>query len=185
LNSTAKYTEQAIVEGLKQKDRQMFSYVYDNYSAILFGTINNMVADSNTAGDLMQETFIKIWENLDKYDPGKGRLFTWMINIARNHTLDFLRSKAYKQSQVTTSDEQMVDVVQENAATQTLERKALVKEIKKLDENQQKVLQLAYFSSCTQEEIAQLLAIPLGTVKSRIRAALSELRKTINVHQWT
>jgi RNA polymerase sigma factor (sigma-70 family) len=158
--------------------------VYDNYSAIMYGTINNLVGDSHTAGDLMQEVFIKIWENLHRYEANKGRLFTWMVNIARNHTLDFLRSKAFKQARATKPEDNIADGELENTANATLERKALVAEIKKLDENQQKVLQLSYFSGCTQEEIAEMLAIPLGTVKSRLRAALNELRKTINVNQW-
>jgi RNA polymerase sigma factor (sigma-70 family) len=185
LNSTIKYTEEELVAGLKAKDRHMFSYLYDNYSPVLYGTISRMVNDADISNDLLQEAFVKIWENLGRYDAGRGRLFTWMINITRNHTIDFIRSKGYRQSQLIRGDENNVNSTEENTANATLESKALAKEIKRLDENQQKVLHLAYFSGCTQEEIAKELSIPLGTVKSRIRAAILELRKTINIHQWT
>ena len=91
-----KYSEQELVNDLQQQDQQAFSYLYDNYSSALFGLIFKMVNDKELAEDILQEAFVKIWNNFSNYDSIRGRLFTWMINLTRNLTIDTLRSKGYK-----------------------------------------------------------------------------------------
>ena len=78
---------------LKAGDKKAFEYLYDNYSAELFGIINNILSSQEIAEDALQETFIKVWNNIQTYDKAKGRLFTWLLNIARNTALDKLKSK--------------------------------------------------------------------------------------------
>jgi RNA polymerase sigma-70 factor, ECF subfamily len=94
-----KYTEDELVMLLKGKNEQAFAYLYDNYSAAINGVIYRMVDNVELAEDVLQETFVKIWNNLSNYDPLKGRLFTWMINIAKNLAIDTLRSKGFKKQQ--------------------------------------------------------------------------------------
>lgn len=103
-----KYSEEELVRLLINKDQAAFSYLYDNYSAILNGTIFKMVEDTALTEDILQEAFIKIWNNFASYDPTKGRLFTWMLNLTRNLTIDTLRSKGYRKQQLISSDENSV-----------------------------------------------------------------------------
>ena len=91
-----KYTEDELVLLLKNKEQHAFNYLYDNYSPALYGIIYKMVENKELAEDILQDTFIKIWNNFSNYDSIKGRLFTWMLNITRNLTIDSLRSKDFK-----------------------------------------------------------------------------------------
>ena len=78
------YKEADLVLLLKQRDRSAFDYLYEQYSGALYAVVLNIITDRETASDILQDVFVKIWRQLDQYDPAKGRLFTWMLNIARN-----------------------------------------------------------------------------------------------------
>lgn len=91
-----KYSEEELIQLLKTGDESAFSYLYDHYSGALFGVIFKIIGDQPLAEDILQEAFVKIWNNFSSYDSSKGRLFTWMLNITRNLTIDTLRSKSYK-----------------------------------------------------------------------------------------
>jgi RNA polymerase sigma-70 factor (ECF subfamily) len=83
------------------KDQRAFTYVYDMYSKSLFAVISNLVSDREEAEDVLQETFVKIWKNIDSYNESKGRFYTWIVNIARNSSIDKLRSKGFNNRQKT------------------------------------------------------------------------------------
>jgi RNA polymerase sigma-70 factor (ECF subfamily) len=174
------YSEEELVLLLRNKDQQAFSYLYDNYSAVLNGTIVRMVDDTGLAEDILQEAFVKIWHNFSSYDPSKGRLFTWMINLTRNLTIDTMRSKGYKKQRLISSDENSVgNLTDNNRAAEKQDSLGLKQQIALLKPELKNLIELAYFQGYTQEEIAQETAIPLGTVKSRLRKAILELRKIV------
>ncbi len=83
---------------LKQHQEPAFNYLYDHYSASLYSVILNIVPDKELANDVLQEVFLKIWRQIDTYDTTKGRLFTWMLNVARNASIDIIRSKNFQNS---------------------------------------------------------------------------------------
>ena len=114
-----KYSELELVTQLKLKDTQAFSYLYDNYSAAIMGVIYKMTENTELSEDILQEVFIKIWNNFDNYDSSKGKLFTWMLNIARNLTIDNLRSKSYKKQQQILGDENFVNHIEAETAEMT------------------------------------------------------------------
>ena len=179
--TVVKYTEEELIFLLKQKNQQAFSYLYDNYSSALNGIIYRIVEDRELAEDILQEAFVKIWNNLDSYDTAKGRLFTWMLNITRNLTIDTLRSKGYKKQSKISNDENSVSNLKDNNYTlEKFDAIGLRKHIANLKPDQQKIIDLAYFTGYTQEEIAKELAMPLGTVKTKMRAAIIELRKIMS-----
>ena len=95
---TGTYTEQELIAALQAGDEQAFSYLYDHYSGSLYSIILQIVKIPETANDVLQEVFINIWRKIATYDPVKGRLFTWMLNISRNASIDMLRSKSYQNS---------------------------------------------------------------------------------------
>ncbi len=172
------YTEQELVSLLKDRDSKAFGYLYDNYSGALNTIILQILNDVELANDVLQEVFINIWKRIESYDPTKGRLFTWMLNIARNASIDLLRSKNYQNSQKNRSLSDNVDVFVRNQSSElNIDSIGLKKVLERLKDEHRILIELAYFKGYTHEEIAEIEAIPLGTVKTRIRNALIQLRE--------
>ena len=173
-----KYSEQELVALLKEQNNDAFNYLYDHYSGALFTIINQIVPDKDTASDVLQEVFVNVWRKIGTYDDTKGRLFTWMLNIARNAAIDKVRSKGYRDNQRTQS-------IAEGESGMAMSSNPVVNDVglKKvlttLNEEYRKLIDLSYFQGFTHEEIAKMLGIPLGTVKTRIRMAISQLRTMI------
>jgi len=162
---------------LQNRDNKAFAYLYDNYAAALNSIILQIVNDAQLANDVLQEVFVNIWRRIEQYDAGKGRLFTWMMNIARNASIDTLRSRSYQNSRKNQSIQENVDTIPVTDVIQTgIDTIGLRKVLEKLKEEQRILIELAYFKGYTHEEIAELEKIPLGTVKTRIRNALIQLR---------
>lgn len=175
--NTLTYTEQELVSLLRNRDNKAYAYLYDNYASALYSIILQIVTDAELANDVMQEVFVNIWRRIEQYDPTKGRLFTWMMNIARNASIDTLRSRSYQNSRKNQSIQDNVDTLQPNDVIQPgVDTIGLRKVLEKLKEEQRVLIELAYFKGYTHEEIAEIQKIPLGTVKTRIRNALIQLR---------
>jgi len=183
LQVITKYSEEELIALLRQEDQNAFSYLYDHYAAALNGIIMRMVDDTQLAEDILQDAFLKIWNNFKQYDHSKGRLFTWMINITRNLTIDTLRSKGYKKQKKISQDENSVTTYQDkNFTSDRFDTIGLRKQIQYLKPDQKVIIDLAYFNGYTQEEISKEMEIPLGTVKTRMRSAIIELRKLLQHH---
>jgi RNA polymerase sigma factor (sigma-70 family) len=170
------YSEHELITALRAKDDQAFSYLYDHYSGSLYSIILQIVKSPEPANDVLQDVFVNIWRKIDSYDPIKGRLFTWMLNISRNASIDMLRSKNYQNS---LKNQEITDnVYGGDQVTQTsIDSIGLTKFLGKLRPEQRVLIELAYFKGYTHDEIAQIEDIPLGTVKTRIRSALLQLRE--------
>jgi RNA polymerase sigma-70 factor (ECF subfamily) len=179
LSPYTKYSEQELVALLLRQNEQAFSYLYDNYSPALFGIISQIIPDKDLATDILQDVFINIWRKIDSYDPAKGRLFTWMLNIARNAAIDKIRSRPYQDSLKNQPLAENVNTNTANSVNADVNDVGLKKLISKLKQEYRVVVDLSYFQGFTHEEISKLLEIPLGTVKTRIRSALIQLRTLI------
>lgn len=172
------YSEQELVYLLKQQSRDAFNYLYQHYSATLYGVILKVVYDEQTAQDVLQEAFVKIWNNISQFDPAKGRIYTWMINISRNAAIDKLRSKGEIMKAKIHKDDEIVNNVQAGMKTeQATDTIGLRKIVGALKPEYQVIVDLAYFKGFTLDEISKKLEIPLGTVKTRMRHALKLLRE--------
>lgn len=175
-----KYSEEELILLLKTGDQSAFSYLYDNYAGALNTVICKLISDQHLAEDILQEAFVKIWNNFSSYDATKGRLFTWMLNITRNLTIDTIRSKGYKsQAKIQNSDIAVTTVNNNSNENDKFDALGLREQTMQLKEEQKKVIDLAYFGGFTQEEISKTLGIPLGTVKTRIRSGISVLKKLL------
>jgi RNA polymerase sigma-70 factor (ECF subfamily) len=174
MNVKSTYEESELIKLLKQKDEQAFSYLYNTYGNALYGIVKQIVGDEEIGSDVLQEVFVSIWRNIDSYDSSKGRLFTWMLNIARNAAIDNTRSKNYQQSL-------KLMPITENELSHPIIRPGyddygLKKVIHKLKNEERILIDLSYYQGFTHDQIAKALNIPLGTVKTSLRNALTQLK---------
>ena len=153
------------------------SLLYDHYSDSLYGIINRILGDVQLAEDALQKTFLKIWQNIEGYDAGKASLFTWMSVIARNTALDQKRLKTFQAKQKTVSVDEIV--YRQGATMPDGTGIDATRLLATLDANNRVVLEYAYLKGYTQQEISDELNIPLGTVKTRLRKAISVLREEL------
>ncbi|MEZ5015440.1 MAG: RNA polymerase sigma factor [Flavipsychrobacter sp.] len=178
MSVTTKYSEEELVVLLKQRLQSAFNYLYDNYSATLYGVIRRTVQDEQIAQDVLQEVFVKIWNSIESYDPEKARIYTWMINIARNASIDKLRSKGEKmQSKIQNDDSVVYDKEADGNIDIQTDAIGLWKAVEGLKPEYATLINLAYHKGFTQNEISEKLAIPLGTVKTRMRQAMKLLKE--------
>lgn len=147
----------------------------------MYGLIGKVVTDEQTAQDVLQEVFVKIWNNIDKYDASKGRLYTWMLNLARNAAIDKLRSKGEIMKGKIHTGEDIVYKQEDNLRTeQQTDAIGLRNIVSELKPEYKTIVELAYFKGFTLEEISKSLETPLGTVKTRMRKAIAILREHYN-----
>jgi len=183
MNKTVFYTESELILLLNTGNEDAFSYLYDNYCSALYGIILEIIADRETADDILQEVFLTIWKKIKSYDASKGRLFTWMVSITRHLTIDVVRSKTYRNNK---KNDDIADELffcnHNNAVHLNLDCIGLKKAVQKLKPQYRSIIELSYFYGYTQEEIAKIEAIPLGTVKTRLRTALTVLRVYFITH---
>ena len=177
--SKTTYGEAELVSLLQQRNSGAFTYLYDNYSGALYGIISQIIPDKESANDVLQEVFINIWKKIETYEISKGRLFTWMLNIARNASIDKKRSKAWQNDLKNQSLPEDVSTLENQSVKPDTDNMGLRKVLGKLREEQRTLIELSYFQGYTHEEIAKGMSIPLGTVKTRIRSALLQLRLMI------
>ncbi|RYZ21708.1 MAG: sigma-70 family RNA polymerase sigma factor [Chitinophagaceae bacterium] len=174
MSANTTYQEGELVSLLQQKDNAAFSYLYDHYAGALQGIVRQIVIDESLAEDVVQEVFVSIWRKIDSYDPQKGRLFTWMLNVARNAAIDKVRSRSYQQG----LKQKSLDGTELHhpVVRPTGEDIGLKRVLGKLKDEQRQLIDLSYYQGFTHDQIAKELNIPLGTVKTRLRSALSQLR---------
>ncbi|MGI4729935.1 MAG: RNA polymerase sigma factor [Janthinobacterium lividum] len=174
-------SEEELITALQRQDKIAAEALYDMYSASLFGVIIRIVQNNEIAEDLLQETFVKVWNSFSSYSSDKGRLFTWMVNIARNLSIDKIRSKDYKNQTKNHELEINVNSIDESRNTAYKPELLGVKDlVDKLKPEQKIILDLVYFKGYTHLEAADELSIPLGTIKTRLRMAIIQLRKYFN-----
>jgi RNA polymerase sigma factor (sigma-70 family) len=173
------YTESELIRGLKQHDNAAFEHLYMNYRGSLYNVILQLIPNKEIASDVLQEVFVTVWQQIDKYDDNKGRLFTWLVRLTRNMAINKLRSKVYKSESKNESLDNYVFAIENTSPvnTENINRIGLRKQVHQLKEEYKNVIELSFYNGFTQEEIANSLKIPLGTVKTRLRNALIELRK--------
>jgi len=167
--------EKEIVTLLKKEDKKAISLLYQHYADSLYGVILKVVTDEHIAQDVLQESFVKIWKNARKYDPKKAKLFTWLYRIVYNSAIDKIRStsnKTNKEVQIETSN--VYRITSESLNQDVLDIK---KHLGTIDEKYQIVINALFFEGMTQQEASDELEIPLGTIKSRLKIGLRELKK--------
>lgn len=170
--------EKEIVSLLQNGDKKAINLLYENYADSLFGVIQKIISDEDTAQDVLQETFVKIWRYAKKYDSSKAKLFTWLYRIAYNTAIDKVRSQKNKSGKEVQIETSAVYKVTSNEINQDV--MDIKKHLSSLDEKYQIVINALFFEGMTQQEASDELDIPLGTIKSRLKIGLRELKKIYN-----
>jgi len=169
--------ESTLVASLVARDTKALEMLYSSYSASLLGIVCKVVKQEEVAQDVLQESFLKIWNSIGQYDATKGRLFTWMSRLVRNTAIDHLRSRGEINS--LKNDELSELTVEINERYQIIfhpEFIGLKQLIEVLTPEQKLILDMVYFQGYTQLEVATALNIPVGTIKTRIRMSIKTLR---------
>ncbi|MFP4845673.1 RNA polymerase sigma factor [Winogradskyella sp. PE311] len=171
---------ETLVQQFQDKNQVAFEKLYNMYSKSIHGIVYNIVKDSDIADELMQDVFIKAWKKADSYSSKKGRFFTWILNIARNTAIDKTRSKAFKQSKQNLNSDFFVDIIRSNDNLDTsTDAIGIKKFVANLGQKCIEVIELLYFKGYTQKETSEELKMPIGTVKTRNRNCIQQLREMV------
>ena len=174
-----------LAERLKRRDPQAMADLYDRYGRVAHSLILRIVHDAEIAEDLVQETFLRVWTRVQAFDSERGALGPWLLAVARNRAIDYIRSADGRMAR---SSYELVEI--ENPALFTNPEKDLLasdrlrrirQALAKLNPNQRAVIELAYFEGLSQTEMAEKMREPLGTIKTWVRAALKSLRDELGV----
>lgn len=182
--STTTHSEEELIRLLRSRNEKAFHYLYNNYSSALYKSILQIVHYEEDANDCLQKVFINVWQKIEGYDPGRGKLYTWLLNIARNAAIDITRSQAYQQKKKNVSFN-YCDVSIMNSQHYYLKTDGigLYRYVSRLKPQHKKLIDLVYYKGYTHPEIAAMEELPLNTVKTRVRTALSQLRGIIGSEQ--
>lgn len=169
-----------LAERLRKRDPQALAELYDRYGRLVYSLIVRVVRDGALAEDLVQETFLRVWNRAQGFDAERGALGPWLLAVARNRAIDYLRSAGGRERKALELEE-----VDHPTLYRDMERDILASDkvrivrsaLEKLSPRQREVIELAYFEGLTQTEMAERMGQPLGTVKTWVRAALKSLRE--------
>lgn len=169
---TIMVNDKVLIIKLQKKDENALSMLYDNYSKALYGVILRMCKEEESAQNLLQDTFLTIWEKSETYDFEKGRFYTWAYKIARNKTLNYLRQS----NELIQIEDLSVYESRTDDTTNPEDFKTLKGSIDRLEAHHKKAIELVYFTGMTHREAHEQMGVPLGTFKSYIKQALKQLR---------
>ncbi len=179
--------EVALLQKVARGDRRSFEELYQRFSGVLFSTAYRVLNNQEAAEDVLQDVFVQIWEKAPLYDPARGKPMTWAVTLTRNKSIDRLRS-TQRRSRLQDDFQRESDSFEKFDDRNSFELVSagetndLVREVmKKLSTDQREAIELAFFSSMTQIEIAERLGEPLGTIKARIRRGMMRLRELLNL----
>jgi RNA polymerase sigma-70 factor (ECF subfamily) len=173
-----------LVTRMQRRDPQALAELYDRYGRITFALILRVVRDAGIAEDLVQETFLRVWNRVHGFDAQKGSIGPWLLAVARNRAIDYLRSAAGRDRNALEYEENdhpslYFDMEKDILSSDRARR--VKSAVEKLSPNQRQVIELAYFEGLSQTEMAERMGQPLGTVKTWVRSALKNLRDDLGV----
>ncbi len=179
-------SDEELMQRLFTCDRDAFEKIYDRYGDLVYSTALRVLRDPHLAQDISQEIFIRLWRKPESYVVERGRFLTWLISVTRNRAVDEVRARGRRQRHETASPEEQerelpADTANDPALNaQLAEQRRIVRAaLAEIPPEQRQVIELAFFGGFTQQEIADMLTQPLGTVKTRIRLGMQKLRAAL------
>ncbi len=184
-SSADQLAEIDLLRRIGEGDRESFAQFYDRFSRVLYSIAYRLLRNEQAAEDVLQEVFVQIWAKAPTYDPARGKPLTWAVTLTRHRAIDLIRStqrrgKLHENMKREAQSDEKFDDQDSFLAVAAGEQNAFVRQaLQKLSDDQREAIELAFFASLTQTEIAERLNQPLGTVKARIRRGLIKLRGLI------
>ncbi|OCT12989.1 RNA polymerase subunit sigma-24 [Paenibacillus pectinilyticus] len=177
--------DRQLMQSIVQKDASALEKLYDRYEQVIYNFAFRIVKDSMAAEEVMQELFMRIWNNAENFDGSHGKLSTWMFAITRNIAIDHLRRRSSRTSQQTRESETLNLIQDKGTLTEDIVELRMIGEqvrdaLQELSIDQQQVVDMIYYQGLTQQEVADIASIPLGTVKSRVRLAMKQLHQRMS-----
>jgi RNA polymerase sigma-70 factor (ECF subfamily) len=172
-------TDEALLDAITARDDRAIAALYDRYGGLAFALAYRILGDRGAAEDVVQDAFLSVWRRAGSFQTGRGSVRTWLLSIVHHRAIDRLRGTAGRARQDAPLDE--VDRVASaedpwREVSTTLQREVLRRGLATLPDAQRETIELAYFGGYTQNEIAERMAVPLGTVKGRMRIGLQKMR---------
>ena len=175
----------ALIERLKRRDPQALAELYDRYGRMAYSLVLRVVRDRAIAEDLTQETFLRVWNRVHSIDSEKGAIGPWLLAIARNRAIDYLRSSAGRGRnaavELDETDHASLYGEMEAGILMSDQVRRVKAAMEKLEPNHRIVMELAYFEGLSQSEMSAKMGQPLGTIKTWVRTALQTLRAELGV----
>jgi RNA polymerase sigma-70 factor (ECF subfamily) len=177
--------DEQLMARLAMRDIKAFEALYDRYGTLVYSTALRVVGDVQLAEDIAQEVFLRIWRRPDHYVPQRGRFITWLLSVARNGAVDQIRIRGRRRRHETAGEDSARELPADEGRDPALmaqladERQKVRQALTSLPAEQKRVIEMAYYGGYTQQEIAELLDQPLGTVKTRIRLGMQKLRAAL------
>ena len=171
-------TDPELIAGVVKRDRRAFDLFYDRYAQIIFNLCVRILKDEAEAQDVLQEIFLQIWRDAERFDASRASVKTWLFTIARSRSLDRYRSRKVAGTRIEDKPDDQLQQIPDRVDLQnaSVTQQYVINALARLSAEQRLVLELSYYEGLTQEEIAERLREPLGTIKSRIRTGLIKLR---------
>ena len=178
-HSNANNRQDQILALLRAQDPRGMELLYEHYGGALYSIVERILSQPEEAREVFHDCLMRVWQNIDSYDTGSGRLYTWMARIARNAAIDRTRSRSFKNRRKTDSTDVLVGKQDALSVSIPTDGIGVPKLLEQLDDQHRPIIELLFLKEYTQSEVAKTLGIPLGTVKTRSRRALQQLRKLL------
>jgi len=174
-------SEMLLIERIQARDAQALAEIFDRYARLVYTVILRVVHDASTAEDLLQETFLRVWNRVRNFDASKGSISPWLMAIAHNCAIDYLRSASGRHRNVVgfESDHPALRTDMEREILSSDRSRRIQAAVQRLAPNQRRAIELSYFGGLSQLEVAARMGHPLGTVKTWVRVALKNLREDL------
>jgi RNA polymerase sigma-70 factor (ECF subfamily) len=172
--------DEELLRGVRQGQESALTALYDRYAGYVYAVALRVLGDRHLAEEVLQDTFLNCWNRVETYQPARGRVVAWLIGIARHRAVDVLRSRSNQaRRRETATLTETNEIPTPDDTDLFLLRDVLSNALAELPQEQRQVIELAYYGGLTQGEISQQVGAPLGTIKTRTRAAMERLRNAL------
>jgi RNA polymerase sigma-70 factor (ECF subfamily) len=180
-SQTSKLADEDLMVLVQRGDARAFEALYDRHGSAAFSLAYRIAGNRSAAEDIVQEAFLSIWRSAVRYEPERGNLRSWMLSVVHNRAIDWLRRSLQHDRRRADAE----GIEERSAARELTDAEAFRRDeaqtvrtvMERLPADQLRVVELAYFGGFTHSQIAEMLDMPLGTVKGRMRLALDKLRE--------
>jgi RNA polymerase sigma-70 factor (ECF subfamily) len=181
MSATKQFNERQniVLHLIRAQDEEGMRQLFRHYGGALLTIIQPILPQKEVAEEVLHDVLLKVWNNIESYDASKSRFFTWMARIARNAAIDKTRSKGYRNNRKTDEINDSVGRRMELSQTPSVDHIGITTILNQLDTSHRAIIELLYLQGYTQSEAAKELELPLGTVKTRSRRAIMQLRELL------